>query len=117
MQISVTGRHMEITDAIRDYAMEKVQHDLSGLDRVENVHVILDVEKHRHLAEIVVHAKDHIHIESKAETDNMYASIDEAAEKAERQLRRKRDKIQDHHHKESLAEIEIEAQRHQASNT
>ena len=95
MQISVTGRHVDITDAIRHYAHEKLDA-LSDFPRVENVHMILDVEKYRHHAEVVVQAKNHIRVDAKEESDNMYASIDGAVSKAYKQLRRLRDKVQDH---------------------
>ncbi len=108
METTVTGRHVDITDAIRNYALDKVQDSLSGFTRVENAHVILDIEKYRHLAEIVVHGKNHINIDARAESEDMYVSIDEAVEKAERQLRKLRDKIQDHKHAEKLAEVERE---------
>jgi putative sigma-54 modulation protein len=108
MQISVTGRHLDITDAIRDYASDKVAHGLADFTRVESVHVILDVEKYRHIAEIVVQAKNHIRVDARDESDDMYASIDSAVDKAQKQLRRLRDKIQDHKSREKLAHIELE---------
>ncbi len=110
MQISVTGRHVEITDSIRTYAEDRVRHDLSDFTRVEFVHVILDVEKYRHIAEIVVQAKNHIRLEADHESDQMYASIDEAVEKMARQLRRLRDKVQNHKNRTSLADAELAAQ-------
>jgi len=107
MQITVTGRHLEITDALRDYAMDRVTQGLAEFPRVESVHVILDVEKYRHLAELVVQARNHIKVDAREESDNMYASIDGAVEKAEKQLRRLRDKVQDHKSRESIAEVEL----------
>lgn len=107
MQISVTGRHVEITDAIRGYAHDHIERELSGFPRIEFVHVILDIEKHRHRAEIVVQAKNHIRLEADHESDDMYASIDSAVDRAARQLRRQRDKVQDHKSRERLAELEI----------
>jgi len=106
MQISVTGRHVDITDAIRDYAEDKVQHDLGGFPRVEHVHVILNIEKHRHLAEVVIQARNHIRVEADHESDDMYSSIDACVEKAGRQLRRLRDKVQNHKAREGLGQLE-----------
>ena len=96
MQISVTCRHMETSDAIREYAFERIQNGLKDFPRVIKVHLILDVQKYRHLAEIVLHGKNHVDVEALAESDDMYASIDQAVEKAAKQLRKLRDKIQDH---------------------
>lgn len=110
MQISVTARHMDITDAIRTYAEDKVGEELSEFTRLMSVHVILDIEKYRHIAEIVAEGSHHIRIEAESTSDDMYVSIDQAVEKAAKQLRRSRDKIQDHKHRESLAEVELEVQ-------
>lgn len=108
MQINVTARHVDITEALRNYATERIEHELADFDRIENVHVILDVEKYRQSAEIVVQAKGHVRVEAKTESDDMYASIEQTVEKAERQLRRLRDKIQDHKGRERLAQVDME---------
>ena len=110
MQISVTGRHLEITDAIRDYTHERLQHALLDYPRIESVHVILDVEKYRHMAEVVVQAPNHVRVEAREESADMYASIDGAVEKAATQLRRHRDKVTDHKSREGLSQLELEAE-------
>ncbi len=108
MNISVTARHMDITDSIRDYANGKVDEALSDFPRVENIHVVLNVEKYRHIVEVSVRAKNHIHVEAREESDDMYVSIDRAVEKAQKQLRKLRDKVQDHKSREPLAQVDIE---------
>lgn len=110
MQISVTGRHMQITDAIRDHALTTAQHGLREFTRILNVHIILDVSKYRHIAEIVVQAPNHITVEAQHESNDMYVSIDGAVEKAAKQLRKLWDKMQDHKSRESIASIELNAQ-------
>ena len=110
MQISVTGRHMQITDAIREHALGAVQHGLHEFPRVESVHVILDVEKYRHIAEVVIQAPNHIRIEARHESDDMYVSIDGAVEKGEKQLRKHWDKMQNHKARDSLASVDLNAQ-------
>jgi putative sigma-54 modulation protein len=107
MQIKITGRNVEITDGIRDHIYEKLEHALTPFPRVEMVHVVLELEKYRHFAELVVQG-NHIHVEGKAESDDMYISLDDAIAKAEKQLRKLRDKVQDHHrsHGKGLGEIE-----------
>jgi len=107
VQISVTGRHMEITDAVKEHAIDRVSNAVGDFPRVEDVHVILDIEKYMRKAEIIVQAANHIHVEGNMESDNMYASIDGAADKVERQLRRLRDKAQNHKTQESLAHNEL----------
>lgn len=110
MQITVTGRHMEVTDAIRGHAEEKIARELAEFPRVQSVHVILAIEKYRHIAEVVAQAPHHIHLESKEESDDMYVSIDRAVEKLEKQLHKVWDKLQDHKSRERLADVELDIQ-------
>lgn len=93
MQVSVTGRHVEITDAIREHVIHAIQHAFREFPRLVSAHVILAVEKYRHIAEIIVHGPNHIEAEAMHESDDLYVSIDKAIEKAERQLQRAWDKM------------------------
>jgi len=94
--VHITGRHVEITDGIRDHIYDKAERTLTGLSRIEDVRIILELQKHENIAEVLVQGK-HLHVEGKASSENMYTSIDQALEKAERQLRKLREKVQDHH--------------------
>ncbi len=96
MQLHITGRHVEITDGIRSHVYDKVERTLADFSRIEDVRVILEVQKRGHITEILVQGKN-IHIEAKASEDNMYLSMDEALHKVKRQLRKSREKVQDHH--------------------
>ncbi|WFB35273.1 ribosome-associated translation inhibitor RaiA [Kiritimatiellota bacterium B12222] len=107
MNITVTCRHMEMSSALRDHATSRVEESLTEFPRVEDVHVILDVQrKINHVAEVVVKAKNHVHAEATETTSDMYASIDAAVDKVHRQLRKNRDKIQDHKNIVGLGEME-----------
>ena len=64
MQVHITGRHVEITDAIRDHIYAKVERCLSGLSRIHEVQVVLELQKRTHTAEVIVKGKDHIHVEA-----------------------------------------------------
>ena len=97
MQVHITGRHVEITTGIREHIYDKVERTLVDFPRVEDVRIVLDLQKLVHIAEWLVQGKN-IHIEAKAESENMYTSIDDALVKSERQLRKLREKVQDHHH-------------------
>jgi len=96
MQVHITGRHVEITDGIRDHIYDKVERTLVDFPRIEDVRVILELQKLQHSAEVLVQGKS-LHIEGKASSENMYTSIDQALDKAERQLRKLREKVQEHH--------------------
>ena len=96
VQINVTGRHLGVTEPIKDYARKKIESIGVDFPRILDAHVILDVEKHRHTAEVILHCGNHIIIEARAESEDMYASIDEVVAKAARQLRKAKTKIQRH---------------------
>lgn len=96
MPIEITARHMDSAPEAKAYAEEKCGKLMDLFPRVEHIHVILDVEKHRQIAEIVVQAKNHIRIEADETSDDLVNSVDVAFERAEKQLRKLREKVQDH---------------------
>ncbi len=91
--IRVTGRHVSITDAIRDYAHTKLEHIHLDYPRIIEAHVILDVNKRRHLAEIVLHCANHITIEAECVCEDMYAAIDGVLSKVTQQMRKYKTKM------------------------
>ena len=91
--IRVTGRHVSVTAAITEYATKKVEGLHLDYPRIIEAQVILNVEKHRHSAEIILHCNNHITIEASEETDDMYASIDGVIAKIARQMRKYKTKI------------------------
>lgn len=97
-RIQVTGRHVEVTDAIRDYAIEKISKLERFINRIIDVNVIIHVQKLDHHVEIVLKA-GHLKITSQASSTDMYASIDKAVARLEAQLLRYKSKLQDHHAK------------------
>lgn len=96
--IQITGRHLEITDSMKDYAMEKLSKLERFMNRIIDVNVIMDIQRMNHLVEIIIKAGN-LKITSKATTTDMYASIDKAVDKLEAQILRYKSKIQDHHAK------------------
>lgn len=94
--IQITGRHVQITDAMKNYAIEKVSKIERFTDRIIDVIVILDIQKHEHRAEIILKT-GFVKITGQAVTDDMYASIDKAVQRIETQLRRYKKRLQDHH--------------------
>jgi putative sigma-54 modulation protein len=87
MEIDLTGRHVEITDALRSH-IEKKLKKLESRDEVINVRVVLSVEKYRQFAEITISGRNNAKFHSHEATDDMYASVDKAIEKVERQIKR-----------------------------
>ncbi len=94
--ISITGRHVSITEAMKDYALEKISKIEKFSQRIIDVNIIMDIQKGgEHRVDIIMKV-DNIKIKSHACTNEMYASIDIAVGKLERQLLRYKDRIQDH---------------------
>jgi putative sigma-54 modulation protein len=87
MRIHITGRKMEVSDALKSYAEEKLQKVKRHLRSTLNAHVILSVDKHRHIAEVTVHANG-IDFHGVEETQDMYSSIDKVMDKIDRQARK-----------------------------
>ncbi len=88
---------MAVTDPIVDYARKKVESLHLDYPRIIDAQVILDVEKYRHIAEVVLHCSNHITIDASAETSDLYASIDEAMGKIAQQMRKHKTKIMRQH--------------------
>ncbi len=99
MQLSVTGHHVEITDSLRDYVQEKLARIQRHFDQITNVHVILSVEKLVHKAEATLHLPGG-NLFAEADNDDMYAAIDALSDKLDRQVRKHKEKLTDHHRNE-----------------
>ena len=98
MSVEVTTRHMEASDPVRSYAKRKGEELRDAFPGIEHVHIILDAEKRNFFAEVVVQAKNHIRVEAEEHSSTIRSALDIAVDKAEKQLRKHRDKIQDHKH-------------------
>ena len=109
-EIKVTGRHVAVTEPIVDYARKKVESLHLDYPRIIDAQVILDVEKYRHIAEVVLHCSNHITIDASAETSDLYASIDEAVAKIAQQMRKHKTKIMRQHRPRRAQIRHLEAQ-------
>lgn len=92
MEVTVTGRKIEMTNALRNRVGEKIKGIKKFLNGVKDVHVVLSVEKYRHFAEIILNANGYI-IHCKEETDDMYSTIDRVIEKLTKQIKKHKDRI------------------------
>jgi len=92
--ITVTVRHESVTDSLRDYVTKKIEGLHLDYPRIIEAKAILDVQKNRHIAEILLFCADHITIEASSEThDNMYASIDNTISKIARRMRKRKTRL------------------------
>ena len=97
MNLQVSGHHVEVTPAIREYVLSKLERVQRHFEQVIDINVILSVEKLRQKAEISVHmrGKD-IHVES--DDADLYAAIDLMMDKLDRQIIKHKQKTYDHPH-------------------
>ncbi|WP_342378889.1 ribosome-associated translation inhibitor RaiA [Myxococcus stipitatus] len=101
MQFNITFRQFGASDSLKEYAREKVERVNKLLDRAGEAHVVLSLERHLHHADITIHSGAWV-LRGRDKSDDMYASIDLAMDKIERQLRRYRDKLKTHHGRERV---------------
>jgi putative sigma-54 modulation protein len=99
MQIDVTGHHVDITEPMRSYVEEKFQRLERHFDHVTDVHVVLSVEKLRHTAEATIQLTGSKLFADSTE-ENMYAAIDGLTDKLDRQIKKHKEKLTDHHRSE-----------------
>ncbi len=100
MQLNLTGHHIEITDSLRDYVNEKMERVERHFDKVTNTHVILTVENVRHKAEATIHMSGN-NVFAENTQDDMYAAIDGLIDKLDRQVKKHKEKITNHHHQKA----------------
>lgn len=95
--VRVTGRHVTITPAINDYVNRKLESLHLDYPKIIEAHVILEVAKYRHSAEVILVCSNHITIEACEETNDMYAAIDAAVDKICRQMRKYKTRLMKKH--------------------
>lgn len=93
--ISVTGRHILVTDAMKDYAMEKLSRIEKFTDRIIDVAIRMDIQRAEHRVDLIM-TVGHLKIKSSAVSNDMYISIDKAVQKLETQLLKYKSRLQDH---------------------
>ena len=107
MQVTVLGRHIEVTDALRQYAIEKFSKLERYLPKAVQVVVTLSVlKKVHHYAEAVIKSNGLL-IQASEETEEMYSAIDLLIEKIERRAKKYKEKLVDHKHLTNKAEANI----------
>ena len=100
MQLSVTGHHVEVSAPLREYVVNKIEKIERHFDHVSDVHCILTVEKLRHKAEATVIVNGG-RIYADATEEDMYAAIDGLVDKLDRQVKKHKEKMVDHHARDS----------------
>jgi putative sigma-54 modulation protein len=100
MQLNVSGHHIEVTESLRGYVQAKIEKIERHFDLVSDVHCILTVEKLQHKAEATVNVNGGT-IYADAVEESMYAAIDGLVDKLDRRVRKHKEKLVDHHARDS----------------
>lgn len=96
MNLHLTGHHMEVTPALRDYVQSKLERITNHFDQVIDVKVTLSVEKLVQKVEATIHVPGN-DLHAECSHDNMYSAIDLLADKLDRQVLKVKEKFADHH--------------------
>ena len=92
MNLTVTGRNFEITDAIKKYLKKRIAKVSDQLYDNANIHLSFYVDKNRHMAEAIVKQKG-LTTRAKDETRDLYLSVDNVLGKVEKQLRKNKSRV------------------------
>jgi putative sigma-54 modulation protein len=110
MNIIVTGRHLEVTSALKNYAEKKIKKFDRYLSNISEAVVTLSVQKYRHKVEVLLKVNG-VLIQAEGITGEVYSSIDEVVEKLERQIKKYKEKLVSHRKSEGKTDaivIELE---------
>jgi putative sigma-54 modulation protein len=102
MNLTISGHHLEVTPALRDYVTTKLDRITRHFDQVVDIKVLLTVEKQkekerRQRAECMIHVKGN-DMFAESSHEDLYAALDELVDKLDRQVGRHKTRLQDHHH-------------------
>ena len=108
MNLNLTGNHLDITPALRDYVVAKLDRVTRHFDHVIDVNVVLSVDKLRHKVEANLHTRGKdIHVE--AIEPDMYAAIDALIDKLDRQVLKHKEKLALHRHEGAVIKRDVDA--------
>ncbi|MBE7557920.1 ribosome-associated translation inhibitor RaiA [bacterium] len=95
MQLSITARHNEVSDQLKDYAEKKIYRIRKYFNHILDAQLVLDNEKHESVAELTVHCNG-ITLHAEERNQDFHSCIDLVVDKIERQLKRYHDRLKNH---------------------
>jgi putative sigma-54 modulation protein len=98
MQVSVTGRHMSVSDQLKTHCSEKAERLIRFFDRITRVEVVLDGHDGMHSAEMIVHSDGTPPFVASEEHADPFAAVDLLIDKLERQISRHKEKLRNRKH-------------------
>jgi putative sigma-54 modulation protein len=101
MNLTISGHHLEVTPALREYVTHKLDRVIRHFDQMVDVKVLLSIEKQkekekRQRAECSIHVKGS-ELFAECANHDLYAAVDELVDKLDRQVTRHKNRAQDHH--------------------
>ncbi len=102
IRITVSGRHMDVRDALKSYASEKAGKLERFYDRVQSVEIVFDKQANSHRCEMIAKADHHTSFVAKEEHDDPYAALDATVKDLERQITRHKEKQRNRKHPTGL---------------
>ncbi len=106
MNLNLTGHHLDVTPALRDYVVAKLDRVTRHFDHVIDVNVVLSVDKLQHRVEVNLHTRGKdIHVE--AIEPDMYAAIDALIDKLDRQVLKHKEKRETHRHEGAAVKRDV----------
>lgn len=94
--IQITGRNVSVTDAMKNYAMDKITKIERFSNRMIDVKVIMDIQRGDQFIDIILMVEN-VKLRASGHSNDMYASIDKAVDRLKEQIRRYKEKVHDHH--------------------
>lgn len=98
MQVKISGKHMELTPPIEDYAFRKVEKFPRYFDRIQQIDVVIDRAKNGYVVEIITNVEHHEPFVASSTHQNLYACIDLGIDRSVRQLKDHKSKLRDNKH-------------------
>jgi len=108
MHIRITGRHMEITEAMRSYMDKKIHRLNKYNNRISEMEVVVEGEGLHHKIDIIIKADNHQRFVANNIDEDAYACFDTALDKVERQLVKHKEKVRNHKGRQGAAEAAVE---------
>lgn len=94
MEVRITARHFDLTDDLKEFAEMRMRSLTRYFDKIIDAHLKLDVEKYRHTADLNTTVYGAV-LFSSANSNDMYASVDEAINKMEGQVKKHKSRLKD----------------------
>ena len=106
MQFKFTFKHMDSSEAVRDYAESKIREKIEKfVTKPIEVHTTFSVDRHNHRVMSQLVAGDNFNVQVEATSEDMYVSVDKLVVKLESQLKKHKEKLKDHKNQPKLAQI------------